>query len=127
MARGRGVQGPTGIRTEDLSHTVRALPSFYTRIAIDMNFEKKNYSARRNLALSFKMFDLTVKGLRPIISLTKKACNYSPNYIRHNVSIGLKPLTVDFTRCYEFMENMDSDKIMSALRNRIPKYIYNHL
>ena len=51
------------------------------------------------------------------ISLTKKACNYSPNYIRHNVSLGLKPLTVDFSRCYDFMENMVSDKIMSALHN----------
>ena len=61
------------------------------------------------------------------ISLTKKACICSPNYIKRNVSLGLKPLTIDFSRYYDFMENMVSDKIMSALRNRIPKYTYNHL
>ena len=44
MSRGRGrgeVQGPTGIRAENLSHTVPTLLAFYNRIAIDTNFEKK--------------------------------------------------------------------------------------
>ena len=43
MSQGRDgeVQGPTGIQAEDLSHTICALPAFYNRVAIDINFEKK--------------------------------------------------------------------------------------
>ena len=51
------------------------------------------------------------------ISLTKEVGNNSPKYLRKNISVGPKPLRVDFSRCYEFMENMASDIIMSALYN----------
>ena len=105
-----GVQGPTGIRTEDLSAFFLFSPTKSCFIIQDVLVTVSVQEPRGSQ-----------------IFLAKKACTYNPNYIRHNVSLGLKPLTIDFSRCYDFMENMVSDKIMSALRNGIPKYIYNHL
>ena len=63
MSWGRGeAQDLTRTQTQDLLHTVRALPALYhNRIAIDKSFEKN--SARQNLALSFKNFTLLSKKL----------------------------------------------------------------
>ena len=64
---------------------------------------------------------------RHIDLFDKEALQLQPKSHKHNISLGLKPLTVEFSRCYDFMEHMVSDEIMSAPRNPIPKYTYNHL
>ena len=82
---GGEVQGPTGIRAEDLSHTVRALPAFYNRIAIDTNLKKKIFSPTRACFITQAVLLNCPRTSRHIDLFDKEALQLQPelHYAQH--------------------------------------------